>query len=333
MSEGAPLSPSQPVTTTSREAHVDREGGMATSRKSNPLAKEKEARSHPDQDTAAATVSCPRSASPLQSSTPQMVEMNTEDTPLLDHGVTAPSKLCYQRSWSSEAKLCPLVELIDSAAEHGEAAGPQPQSNATADANADTDTTTEILKSEGPRASRSSEPPSRYNSWRSWHFVQKFGRWLLGDEVENPREDFTRQIRISYKVDNTDVPEYSKAVFDTQCPKDLISAYFLKNTWNLDFDDEPKSWIATSYKGVAVHSIGQVKLAWSSHNTPGWVPGKLSIPPKTFRAIFEVVDTGEWDIIIGQESIDQHKLLTFNHRIFGLFKAHRPAIPRGESKL
>jgi hypothetical protein len=151
---------------------------------------------------------------------------------------------------------------------------------------------------------------------------------------EEPVEDFCREIRISCKVDNNDEPRWAVALFDTQCPGDWISASFVRQTWGEDFSGNPKSRVAGTLNDVAVHSFGRIYLAWSSRdNRCGWLPGKLSFKPKTYRAFFEVIDADDFDVIIGQNSIAHHKLLICNNRLFGLFKAHRPAIRKGEPKI
>jgi hypothetical protein len=172
------------------------------------------------------------------------------------------------------------------------------------------------------------------------------GYWLIrGEEpvvrnghvipnVETAKEDFCRYIRISYKVRNNDEPREVEALFDTQCPGDWISATFVKQTWDEDFSGRPRSCVAGTHNGVPVQSFGKIDLAWSSRdNRSGWLPGKLSFKPKTYRALFEVIDTNGFDVIIGQKSIAHHKLLICNNRLFGLFKAYRPAISKGESKI
>jgi hypothetical protein len=152
--------------------------------------------------------------------------------------------------------------------------------------------------------------------------------------VEIAQEDFCRYISISYKVGNNDELQETLALFDTQCPGDWTSVSFVKETWGVDFSGQPRSCVAGTLNGVAVQSFGRINLAWSSRdNRSGWLRGKLSFKPKTYRASFEVIDTEDFNIIIGQKSIARHKLLILNNRLFGLFKAHRPAIRKGESKI
>jgi hypothetical protein len=191
-----------------------------------------------------------------------------------------------------------------------------------------------MLENEDLRTLHSGRPPSTPHSWRSLPIIRKFvpkvARWLLAGEVEVKPEDYKRYIRISYKIDNNDVSEYPLASFDTQCPGDWISVPFVRESWDLDFSGRPKTNVGI-FNGVPVFSLGHIELAWSSRdNRSEWSLGKLSFKPKTYRAIFEVIDTDDWDVIIGQKSISQLKLLTLNNRIFGSFEAHRPAIRQGE---
>lgn len=152
--------------------------------------------------------------------------------------------------------------------------------------------------------------------------------------METAGEDFRRYIRISRLIGNNDESEETLALFDTQCPSDWTSVSFVRETWGEDFSGRPKSEIAGTLNGGAVQSFGRIDLVWSSRDNRGdWWPGKLSFKPKTYRASFEVIDTDDFDVIIGQKSIAHHKLLVVNNRLFGLFKAHRTAIRKGESKI
>jgi hypothetical protein len=244
-------------------------------------------------------------------------------------------------------KLCLRIDVLNSASatEYDEsvavASPPRPHIDAAAAAAADSTTTPVAHEDLRNRNNGSYTPATR--SWRDWRLVHKLVLWLQGGEepaVVNTTRYFTRWIRISKLVENEVTGERREdsaealTQFDTMCPGDWLSLEFAKRAWpDLDFDEQPRRVIADqtgSRNNGTVVSVGRINVAWSSRDNR---PGKLSFRDRTYRASFEVIDTADFDVIIGQESIELHKLLILNPSIFGQYKAHRVAKHEGTSRM
>lgn len=164
------------------------------------------------------------------------------------------------------------------------------------------------------------------NSHKSWR-----SRWTcrLGSHRGRNNEQFTRVVKVAYKVGNDDQVSTAVASFDTQCPGDWISARFVRENWGVEFSGARQAPAATTILGDPVYSLGQFDARWWCDNDRyWWSPKRLSFSPRFFRVQFEVIDAENFDVIIGQPSITEHSLLTRNNRIIGLYSAFRPSNPR-----
>lgn len=277
-------------------------------------------------------------APPPQSSTSQAVYPSTKDTADARHQQPEPlatgTSPLFGRCCPlcSQAKLRLAADLIDTIPEHDDAAAQRPHIEVTNNA----ETTAAILENNVLKPSSSGQKFPPRHSWRSLSFVRKVRQWLSEEQAntnttadssreETIREDFCRYVKIAYTAGDNDEPEEALATFDTQCPADWISVDFLKQTWHVDLSSLPKTPVAGSLNNTAVYSFGRVDLAWSSRdNRSGWLPGKPYFWPKTYRGSFEVIDSGDFDVIIGKETIAKTKLLVLPP-FLGCFKAHRHA--------
>lgn len=251
------------------------------------------------------------------------------------------------------ANLRLRIDVLNSASatEHDEsvavAAPPRPHIDAAAEAAF----TTTPVEREDPRNRNNGSGTLATRSWRDWRLVRKLVLWLQGGKesaVVNeagilPDEEasrFTRAIRISTAVRNEATGETHEesveamARFDTGCREDWLSLEFAKGAWpNLDLDEQPRRVIADqtgSRNNGTVESVGRINVAWSSGDHRR---GKLSFREKTYRGPFEIVDTADFDVIIGEESMLRHGMLRLNRRIFGLYKARRVAPAQGTSRM
>lgn len=136
-------------------------------------------------------------------------------------------------------------------------------------------------------------------------------------------------IKVAYKVGNNDQVSTGVASFDTQCPRDWISARFVRENWGVEFSGALQAPAASTILGDTVYSLGQFNARWRCDNDRcWWSPRRLSFSTRFYGAQFEVIDADNFDVIIGQPSITEHSLLTRNNRIIGLYNAFRPSNPR-----
>jgi hypothetical protein len=169
-----------------------------------------------------------------------------------------------------------------------------------------------------------------------WHYrlMNKLGHWLIR-RATVVNEDFTRYVRIAYKPEGEDeICDWATAEIDTKCSGDWISAHRLKELSGVDYSQNTPTLIAHTLHRGPIYSFGEVKLRWSARNNkPGWSPGMPSFKPKYYSAVFQVIDTDDFEVIIGQPSINEHKLVKLDNRIFGAYKAYRPALPTRRLRL
>jgi hypothetical protein len=162
---------------------------------------------------------------------------------------------------------------------------------------------------------------------------EKLGRWLK-DSTDND-EDFTRNIRLVYTaLGQDDISREAVAEIDTKSPGDYVSVHLARQLLGIDYSIRPRTLVATTLEHGKINSVGEVTLRWTARNNKrGWVLGMPSFSPRYYTTTFEVIDTTEFDVILGRACINKHKLLKLDNRIFGMYKAHRPAISTRRFKL
>jgi hypothetical protein len=253
-------------------------------------------------------------------------------------------------------KLRLRIDVLNSvsATEYNESAAvaspPRPHIDAAAAAAADSTTTP--VECEDPRNRNNGSCTPATRSWRDWRLVHKLVLWLKGEKElavvneaelfaeEDASEYFIRRIRISKVVKDEATGERHEqsasalALFDTGCPGDLLSVEFAKGAWpDLDLDEKPNEVIADqigSRNNGTVVSVGRIDVAWSSRDNRR---GKLSCRARTYRDSFHLVDTADFDVVIGSQSMLRYGLLNLNPRIFGHLKARRVARHEGTSRM
>ncbi|KAH7081861.1 hypothetical protein BKA63DRAFT_562398 [Paraphoma chrysanthemicola] len=264
---------------------------------------EKEAQMLADQDTAAGTATHLLGAAPSQSRTSHPVGSSTETHP---QGDLAPAS----------------ADPTTNTAKHNDSvAGPRSQTNTTADA----DTTTRTVEKSTQHTPRGGRTLSFRASWRSWSPVIKLTRWLSGRKRDG---DFDRHIRLIYNMGHNDVVREAVLGLDTKCPGDWIRMSFLQEAFGLDYSKNPSYCVANN-GGTLVYCFGQITLRWSGKNPDdSWLPGNLHFEPKTYTAVFDVVETTQWDVLFGGQTLDKLGIVTVNDRFFGYYDSRRPAIPK-----
>jgi hypothetical protein len=197
-----------------------------------------------------------------------------------------------------------------------------------------TSDTTEELTHAPPNGPTAPRPQYRQSYvFRLGSAFEKLGRWLK-DSADND-EDFTRNIRLVYTApDQDDISREAVAEIDTKSPGDYVSVRLVRQLLGIDYSIRPRTRVATTLQHGEIHSVGEITLRWTARNNKrGWVLGMPSFSPRYYTTTFEVIDTTEFDVILGRACINKYKLLKLDNRIFGMYEAHRPAISTRMFKL
>jgi hypothetical protein len=115
---------------------------------------------------------------------------------------------------------------------------------------------------------------------------------------------------VAYEVDNSELVKRGVILLDTQSEDDLISTRFARK-FLVDLDAANPKPYALTVTGHTVYSVGTMSARWYTEKKRSRLSFRSRGPIlwRFIEAEFRIIDSDQFDVIIGKRTINDHMLL------------------------
>jgi hypothetical protein len=135
---------------------------------------------------------------------------------------------------------------------------------------------------------------------------------------------------VAYEVGNSELVKRGVILLDTQSQDDLISTRFARK-FKVDLDNAVPEPYAVTVTGDTVYTVGTMSARWYTEKNRSRLSFKFKGPTlwRFIEAEFRIIDSDQFDVIIGKRTIKVHNL--FERR--SLLAPFRETIPPSKCTL